>query len=185
MIGSTFGLRLLTKPSVQRSVLWVIAVVVLGFRLAQLVRLMGEIQWGYDFSYYWTAARHLLDGQAIYSPAQLAGPYAPQGQLGFLYPPPLAAAVIPLAGELFGPARSVAAGLRAAGLRTTVSLEQRKLGRELPRVAKGGALVAVLVGPDDWAKGEVAVRDLTTRDQVLVPAGEAAEAAARMVRAHS
>jgi alpha-1,2-mannosyltransferase len=97
MIGSTFGLRLLAKPSVQRTVLWVIAVVVLGFRLAQLVRLMGEIQWGYDFSYYWTAARHLLDGQAIYSPAQLAGPYAPQGQLGFLYPPPLAAAVIPLA----------------------------------------------------------------------------------------
>jgi histidyl-tRNA synthetase len=94
------------------------------------------------------------------------------------------AAVIPLAGELFGPARSVAAGLRAAGLRTTVSLEQRKLGRELTRVAKGGALVAVLVGPDDWARGEVAVRDLTTRDQVLVPAGEAAEAAARMVRAH-
>ncbi len=32
--------------------------------LRQLVTLMGEIQWGYDFSYYWTAARQLLDGGA-------------------------------------------------------------------------------------------------------------------------
>ena len=97
MIGSTFGLRLLTKSSVQLSILWLLAIITLLFRLRQLVTLMGEIQWGYDFSYYWTAARQLLDGGAIYSPAQLAGPYAPQGQLGFLYPPPLAAAVIPLA----------------------------------------------------------------------------------------
>jgi hypothetical protein len=96
MIGSTFGLRLLTKPTVQRSILWLLAIVVLAFRARQLVTLMGQTQWAYDFSYYWTAARQLLDGGSIYSPAQLAGPYAPQGQLGFLYPPPLAAAVIPL-----------------------------------------------------------------------------------------
>src|SRR5688572_6569693 len=97
MIGSTFGLRLLTKPSVQLAILWLLAIIILAFRRRQIVTLMGEIQWGYDFSYYWTAARQLLDGGQIYSPAQLAGPYAPQGQLGFLYPPPLAAAVIPLA----------------------------------------------------------------------------------------
>ena len=52
-----------------------------------------------------------------------------------------------------------------------MALEQRKLGKELTRVAKAGALAAVLVGPDDWARGEVTVRDLTTREQVTVPAG--------------
>ena len=103
-----------------------------------------------------------------------------------LLPEPAAAtdaAVLPLDGELFGAARSVAAGLRAAGLRTTVALEQRKLGKDLTRVAKAGALVAVLVGAEDWARGEVTVRDLGTREQVTVPAAEAGTAAARIVRA--
>ncbi len=103
-----------------------------------------------------------------------------------LLPEPAAAtdaAVLPLAEDLFGAARSVAAGLRAAGLRTTVALEQRKLGKDLTRVAKAGALVAVLVGAEDWARGEVTVRDLGSREQVTVPAAEAGAAAARMVHA--
>ncbi|HEY6749379.1 MAG TPA: histidine--tRNA ligase [Mycobacteriales bacterium] len=93
------------------------------------------------------------------------------------------AAVLPLEEDLFGAARSVAAGLRAAGLRTTVALEQRKLGKDLTRVAKAGALVAVLIGAEDWARGEVTVRDLGTREQVTVPAADAGAAAARIVRA--
>jgi histidyl-tRNA synthetase len=103
-----------------------------------------------------------------------------------LLPEPAAetdAAVLPLDGDLFAAARSVAAGVRAAGLRTTVALEQRKLGKELTRVGKAGALVAVLVGPDDWARGEVVVRDLSTREQTTVPVAEAGAAAARIVRA--
>lgn len=94
---NTYGLRLLGKPTVQRSVLALLASMVLAFRAIQFVTLTREIQWGYDFSYYWTAARRILLGEPIYSAAQLAGPYAPQGQDGFLYPPPLAAAVTPLA----------------------------------------------------------------------------------------
>jgi histidyl-tRNA synthetase len=90
-------------------------------------------------------------------------------------------AVLPLAGDLFGPARSVAGTLRAAGLRTTVSLEPRKLGKELTRAARSGARVAVLVGPEDWAAGRVAVRDLGTREQVTVPAADAGAAVARML----
>ena len=102
-----------------------------------------------------------------------------------LLPEPAAetdAAVLPLDAELFGAARSVAAGVRAAGLRTTVALEQRKLGKELTRVGKAGALVAVLVGPEDWARGEVVVRDLSTREQQVVPVAEAGAVAARIVR---
>jgi hypothetical protein len=92
-----YGLRLLRQRQVQVAALGILAVLVLAFRALQFALLTREVQWGYDFSYYWTAARRLLNGQAIYSAAQLAGPYAPQGQDGFLYPPPLAAAVTPLA----------------------------------------------------------------------------------------
>jgi hypothetical protein len=82
---------------VQLAAIVVVLVVVLALRALQFVALTNEIQWGYDFSFYWTAARNLIEGEPIYSAAQLAGPYAPQGQDGFLYPPPLAAALTPLA----------------------------------------------------------------------------------------
>jgi hypothetical protein len=82
---------------VQLAALVVVLLVVLALRAVQFAALTNEIQWGYDFSFYWTAARNLIEGEPIYSAAQLAGPYAPQGQDGFLYPPPLAAAMTPLA----------------------------------------------------------------------------------------
>lgn len=90
-------------------------------------------------------------------------------------------AVLPLAEELFAPARTVAGVLRAAGLRTTVSLELRKLGKELTRAARSGARVAVLVGPEDWASGQVTVRDLATREQVTVAAADAGQAVTGML----
>jgi alpha-1,2-mannosyltransferase len=95
--ANVFGLRLLGKPRVRRFAFLVILAVVLLYRLGQFLYWTGQIQWGYDFSFYWVAAGHLVHGEAIYSAAQLAGPYAPQGQEGFLYPPPFAAAVIPFA----------------------------------------------------------------------------------------
>jgi alpha-1,2-mannosyltransferase len=95
--ANVFGLRLLSQPRVRLAVLVILVIVVLAFRALQFAALTGQVQWGYDFSWYWTAAGHLLHGEPIYSAAQLAGPYAPQGQEGFLYPPPLAAAFMPLA----------------------------------------------------------------------------------------
>ena len=43
-----------------------------AFRARQFVLFTRQIQWGYDFSAYWTAAGHLLDGQPIYQAQQLA-----------------------------------------------------------------------------------------------------------------
>lgn len=74
-----------------------VAILALAFRALQFAALTGEIQWGYDFSAYWAAASSLLAGTSVYTPAQLAGPYAPQVQYLYLYPPPLAAAVASLA----------------------------------------------------------------------------------------
>jgi len=95
--ANVYGLRLLRKPRTQRLVVVVIFAVVLLARLAQFVYWTGQLQWGYDFSAYWTAADHLLHGQPLYLPDQLAGPYAPQRQFLYLYPPAFAAAAIPFA----------------------------------------------------------------------------------------
>lgn len=92
-----YGLRLLAKPRVRVAVLAVLAIIVLLVRLGQFIYWTGQPQWAYDFAFYWMAGAHLLHGEPIYSAVQLAGPYAPQAQQGFLYPPALAAFVTPLA----------------------------------------------------------------------------------------
>lgn len=95
MTANAYGLRLLRQPRVRLAILVLLLVVVLAFRALQFVALTGQIQWGYDFSAYWSAANHLLAGEPIYTAAQLAGPYAPQVQYLYLYPPPLAVVVTP------------------------------------------------------------------------------------------
>ena len=97
MLANVYGLRLLRKPNVQRSALVVAAAIALAFRAIQFLSFTDRPQWGYDFAFYWTAGQHLLRGEPIYSLQQLSGPYAPQGQEGFLYPPPFAAVMVPFA----------------------------------------------------------------------------------------
>lgn len=80
----------------QRRLLVVVLAIVLLFRVLQLLTFSTEIQWGYDLSAYWIAGRHVVDGQPIYSAAQLAGPYSPQAQFLYLYPPFLAVAAAPV-----------------------------------------------------------------------------------------
>ncbi|KDN18330.1 histidine--tRNA ligase [Amycolatopsis rifamycinica] len=81
--------------------------------------------------------------------------------------------VIPVTEDLSDAARSVAASLRAAGLRTSTPIEHRKLGKELTRADKAGAVAVVIVGQEDWAAGNVTVRSLATREQNPVAAADA------------
>lgn len=96
-LRGTFGVRLLFDPRVQRSALFLLLAIALVFRFGQFLVFSTQIQWGYDFSAYWQAGRNLLDGEPIYSVAQLAGPYPPQQQYLYLYPPFLAVLAAPLA----------------------------------------------------------------------------------------
>jgi histidyl-tRNA synthetase len=101
-----------------------------------------------------------------------------------LRPAPASAAdvvVLPVEEALHPAAREVASRLRAAGLRATVPLEPRKLGAELRRVAQAGAAVAVIIGSEEWERGELAVRDLRTREQLSVGQDQAPAAVTRML----
>ena len=95
-----YGLRLLRAPRVRLAALVVVTAVVLLVRLGQFYYWTSQPQWAYDFTFYWTAAGHLLHGEPIYTAQQLAGPFVPQAQQGFLYPPALAAFLAPFAAFL-------------------------------------------------------------------------------------
>jgi Glycosyltransferase family 87 len=147
-VSGVYGLRLLRNPRMQPLVLAAVAALVLLFRALQFAALTGQVQWGYDFSFYWTAAGHLLHGEPIYSATQLAGPYAPQGQDGFLYPPPLAAAVMPLAALFPSDYRAAAwiwNGLGAAILVASLLALHRSegLGERFPLLAGNGPWLLV------------------------------------------
>ncbi|MEW5991523.1 MAG: glycosyltransferase family 87 protein [Chloroflexota bacterium] len=92
--GGIYGLRRLREPAFLRLVVILVAGILVGYRLLQFVVFTTQIQWGYDFSAYWRAGAALLAGDPIYQAHQLAGPYAPQEQYLYLYPPPLAAAAM-------------------------------------------------------------------------------------------
>jgi alpha-1,2-mannosyltransferase len=90
--------RAFANPEFRRIVVAMLVAIVLAFRLLQFASPgAAALVPGYDFSFYWKAAWQLLDGQSIYSATQLTTQYAPQGQPGFLYPPPFAAFAIPFA----------------------------------------------------------------------------------------
>ncbi len=81
--------------------------------------------------------------------------------------------VIPVTEDLSDAARTVAQSLRQAGLRTSTPIEHRKLGKELTRADKAGAVAVVIVGQEDWAAGNVTVRSLATREQNPVAIADA------------
>ncbi|MDP4500516.1 histidine--tRNA ligase [Nonomuraea turcica] len=90
-------------------------------------------------------------------------------------------AVMPVEEELLPVVRDIAGELRAAGYRTVVPLESRKLGKELKRADRSGARAGVIVGPDDWQRGMVGVRDLAGREQQTVPREEVVAAVAQIL----
>lgn len=122
MFANVYGVRRLEDPAFRRLVIALVAVILVAFRILQFALFTTQIQWGYDFSAYWSAAGHLLGGDPIYSAAQLAGPYAPQEQFLYLYPPPLAAAAIPFAALVPDDYRLAAWGWTALGAAILVAV---------------------------------------------------------------
>jgi histidyl-tRNA synthetase len=79
--------------------------------------------------------------------------------------------------EVLGLARE----LRDAGLRVEYALAPQAVGKQLKLADARGARVAVVVGPDDRARGEVMVKDLRGKGQDSVARGAVRERVARVV----
>ena len=57
---------------------------------------------------------------------------------------------------------------RAAGIRADAAYGGRRLKRVLELASKRGDRAVVIVGDDEWSRGEAAVRDMTTGEQRAV-----------------
>lgn len=63
----------------------------------------------------------------------------------------------------------LAADLRRAGLPATVFTEQEKLARQFRYADRSGAVLVLVLGPDEISAGQVTLKDLRTGSQSLVP----------------
>jgi histidyl-tRNA synthetase len=64
---------------------------------------------------------------------------------------------------------ALAAELRARGVNTEIHLEPAKIGRQFKYADRAGIPCAVVMGPDEMARGVVTVKDLRTGSQVSIP----------------
>jgi len=95
-------------------------------------------------------------------------------------PSPAQVLVTVFDGKLFAQSLALAAELRSAGLNTLVYPEPAKLPKQFKYADKMKVKVAATVGPDEAANGQVAVKDLSSGEQVVVPR-DAAVAAIRKI----
>ena len=87
---------------------------------------------------------------------------------------PCDALVIPM-GDVMDSAVAAATVLRAAGVRTQIYMEQKKVKQKFAYADKLAIPYAVILGEDEAANGTVSLKDLKTGEQTVVPAAEAAQ----------
>jgi histidyl-tRNA synthetase len=95
-----------------------------------------------------------------------------------LAPAPASVADVAVAGvnaDMNAELREVARQLRQAGLRVIMPLDFRKLGKQIADADKAGIETVVIVGPADWAEGNVSIRHLPSSTQETAPIADAAQ----------
>ena len=79
------------------------------------------------------------------------------------------------------PSYSLSAELRQAGLKVSCYPEVQKLGKQFKHAGRIGSRVAVILGPDEITNEVVAIKDLESRKQELVPRSESADFIKKML----
>ncbi len=88
---------------------------------------------------------------------------------------PAEAVVIPMSREVMAQAVEAATALRHGGVSTQLYCEERKFKQKIAYADKSGIPFAVILGEDEAARGEVAVKNMATGEQLsLTPQAAAA-----------
>jgi len=99
-----------------------------------------------------------------------------------LLPPPprrLEVAVIPVGAELSSRAREVVRQLRLEGVAAETPFRPQGVGKDLRSADQAGARHAVIVGPVEWEKGEVTLKELESGSEERIRPENLAEALRR------
>jgi alpha-1,2-mannosyltransferase len=124
------------RPRLLVTALPVVAIVVFVLATGAIVASAGSTL-GYDFHAYEGAARRLLDGGRMYDPVvDVAGGFAI-----YLYPPPFALAIVPLA---------IVGGPAAVGIWTALMVAAFVAGVALLPVGRNVRWLVLLLGGLDW-----------------------------------
>ena len=75
----------------------------------------------------------------------------------------------------------LASELRAAGLNVACYPLPDKLGKQFKYADRVGARLTLILGPDEETQGQVAIKDLNTREQIVLPRAEAAQKIRQML----
>ena len=88
-----------------------------------------------------------------------------------------------IGGDDLQPMLGLAHELRDAGLRVEYALAPQAVGKQLKLADSRGARVAIVIGPDDRARGEVMLKDLRANTQSGTPRGRVVDQVAALIRA--
>jgi histidyl-tRNA synthetase len=77
--------------------------------------------------------------------------------------------------ETLKPSLEIAQHLRAAGLRVDLYPEFGKYGKQFKYADRIGARIALVLGPDEIASGQVTIKNLSTREQTKISRDNALE----------
>jgi histidyl-tRNA synthetase len=90
--------------------------------------------------------------------------------------------IVQFAAEKLGEYQKMARELRASGIGVEVFPEAKKIGQQLQYAEKRGFKVALIAGPDEFARGTWNIRDMATRAEAKdVPAGEIIHRVTRLI----
>jgi histidyl-tRNA synthetase len=89
--------------------------------------------------------------------------------------------MVQFSAERLGDYQKMARSLREEGIGVEVFPEAKKIGQQLAYAEKRGFQVALIAGPEEFARGAWKVKDLARRAETTMPAAEVAAAIRRLV----
>jgi hypothetical protein len=126
----------------------------LAWLLVGFLTLPASAAWGFDFQAYHAAAGRLLEGSGLYVPESLSGPFQPIAAGLYLYPPPFAISVLPLAAFPLDAATSIWYAAHVLALAAACALLPVRGAIRLASFAAAALAFAVI---RDLALGNVSV----------------------------